>query len=166
MIILALLDSISAILIYGVIQRLLNWTGRVITPPVIPVPVMVLWLKSSVRSKVLSMMLKPSHFLTFLNSFLLGWFIKNHSVQPTVSTPHVWRSINLASVVSRSCPGPNVCVYHASDHHVTCQDRGFSLFLANWMGKVEYLLGRGDPLLVSIQAEYYSYRPRVDMPAG
>lgn len=26
-----IIDSISAILIYGIIQRLLNWTGRVIT---------------------------------------------------------------------------------------------------------------------------------------
>lgn len=42
MIILALLDSISVILIYGVIQRLLSWTGRVITVLVITVAVMAL----------------------------------------------------------------------------------------------------------------------------
>lgn len=45
MIILELLDSISAILIYGVIQRLLIWTGRVITVLVIAVTVMVSVIK-------------------------------------------------------------------------------------------------------------------------
>lgn len=63
MIILALLDSISAILIYGIIQRLLNWTGRVITLPVITViTVMAVQLKqtSSGGSVVLSAVLKPS----------------------------------------------------------------------------------------------------------
>lgn len=173
MIIPALLDSISAILIYGVIQRLLNWTGRVIALPVITVTVKALWLKSSVCSAVLSMVLKPSLFLTFQNVhhilFVFFFFFKTffavfiYQKSPIafelpqypslIKCTNFCRPIHLASILSRSCEGPNACSLLIMPHTTTSPFRAevLSFSLSNWMGKVEYLLCCGDPSSVWIQ---------------
>lgn len=90
--------------------------------------------------------------------------VKTHLVTPCCSRPLTSRTISedqstRPELLAALEPGPNTCTDHGSLLPGT--GSSCSTSLANWMGKVEQLLGCDDPSQAGVQAGWKgSYRPR------